>query len=92
VQDPGTHFGKLLRLNDDGTAPDDNPFVGNGDYLCEIYSMGHRNQLGLAVHPETGALWASENGPQRGDEVDIIRAESNYGWPVGSYSSTSKIG
>ncbi len=86
AQDPGTHFGKLLRLNDDGTAPDDNPFVGNADYLPEIYSMGHRNQLGLAFHPETGALWASENGPQGGDEVNIIRAGGNYGWPIASYS------
>ena len=86
AQDPGTHFGKLLRLNDDGTAPDDNPFVGNADYLPEIYSMGHRNQLGLSFHPETGALWASENGPQGGDEVNIIRAGGNYGWPIASYS------
>ncbi len=86
AQDPGTHFGKLLRLNDDGTAPTDNPFVGNAQFLPEIYSMGHRNQLGLAFHPETGALWASENGPQGGDEVNIIRAGGNYGWPIASYS------
>ena len=86
AQDPGTHFGKLLRLNDDGTVPDDNPFAGNADYLPEIYSMGHRNQLGLSFHPETGALWASENGPQGGDEVNIIRAGGNYGWPIASYS------
>ena len=86
AQDPGTHFGKLLRLNDDGTAPDDNPFVGNPDYLPEIYSMGHRNQLGLAFHPDTGDLWASENGPQGGDETNIIRAGDNYGWPLASYS------
>ncbi len=86
AQDPGTHFGKLLRLNDDGTAPRDNPFVGNAAFLPEIYSMGHRNQLGLAFHPETGALWASENGPQGGDEVNVIRAGGNYGWPIASYS------
>ncbi len=86
AQDPGTHFGKLLRLNDDGTAPRDNPFVGNAQFLPEIYSMGHRNQLGLALHPETGALWASENGPQGGDEVNVIRAGGNYGWPISSYS------
>ena len=86
AQDPGTHFGKLLRLNDDGTAPRDNPFVGNAEFLPEIYSIGHRNQLGLALHPETGALWASENGPQGGDEVNIIRAGGNYGWPIASYS------
>ena len=86
AQDPDTHFGKLLRLNDDGTAARGNPFVGNADYLPEIYSMGHRNQLGLSFHPETGDLWASENGPQGGDEVNIIRPGRNYGWPIASYS------
>ena len=86
AQDPSTHFGKLLRLNDDGTAPDDNPFVGNIEYLPEIYSMGHRNQLGLDFHPQTGDLWATENGPQGGDEANIIRPGENYGWPLASYS------
>ena len=86
AQDPGTHFGKLLRLNDDGTAAHDNPFIGYADYLPEIYSMGHRNQLGLSFHPETGELWASENGPQGGDEVNIIVPGGNYGWPIASYS------
>ncbi len=86
AQDPGTHFGKLLRLNDDGTAADGNPFIGKPDYLPEIYSMGHRNQLGLSFHPETGELWASENGPQGGDEVNIIVPGGNYGWPIASYS------
>ncbi len=86
AQDPGTHFGKLMRLNDDGTAADGNPFSDNADYLPEIYSMGHRNQLGLAFHPETGELWATENGPQGGDEANIIRAGANYGWPIASYS------
>ena len=86
AQDPSTHFGKLVRLNDDGTAADDNPFVGNAAYLPEIYSMGHRNQLGLAFHPETGDLWATENGPQGGDEANIIKRGENYGWPLASYS------
>ena len=86
AQDPTTHFGKLMRLNDDGAAVDDNPFVGNADYLPEIYSMGHRNQLGLAFHPETGDLWATENGPQGGDEANIIKPGQNYGWPLASYS------
>ncbi len=86
AQDPGTHFGKLMRLNDDGTPPDDNPFVGTTGYLPEIYSMGHRNQLGLAFHPETGDLWATENGPQGGDEANIIMSGRNYGWPLASYS------
>ena len=86
AQDPSTHFGKLMRLNDDGTAVDSNPFVGNTDYLPEIYSMGHRNQLGLAFHPETGELWATENGPQGGDEANVIKPGVNYGWPLASYS------
>ena len=86
AQDPGTHFGKVLRLNDDGTAPDDNPFVGREGYLPEIYSLGHRNQIGLVFNPANGELWATENGPQGGDEANIITAGSNYGWPVASYS------
>ena len=86
AQDPSIHFGKLLRLNDDGTAPDDNPFVGDTDYQPEIYSMGHRNQLGLSFHPQTGDLWATENGPQGGDEANIIKPGENYGWPLASYS------
>ena len=86
AQDPMMHFGKLLRLNDDGTAPDDNPFVGDPDYLPEIYSLGHRNQLGLSFHPQTGDLWATENGPQGGDEANIIARGANYGWPLASYS------
>lgn len=86
AQDPSIHYGKLLRLNDDGTAPDDNPFVATGEFLPEVYSVGHRNQLGLTLHPETGDIWASENGPQGGDEVNIILAGANYGWPIASYS------
>ena len=86
AQDPSTHFGKLLRLEDDGTAAADNPFVNDPDYLPEIYSSGHRNQLGLAFHPETSELWATENGPQGGDEANIVRPGENYGWPLVSYS------
>ena len=86
AQDPATHFGKVLRLNDDGTAPDDNPFVGREGYLPEIYSLGHRNQIGLVFNPANGELWATENGPQGGDEANIITAGANYGWPVASYS------
>ncbi len=86
AQDPESHYGKLLRLNDDGTVPRDNPFVESGEFLPEVYSVGHRNQLGLTFHPETGELWASENGPQGGDEVNIVHAGENYGWPIVSYS------
>ena len=86
AQDPTTHFGKLMRLTEDGDAAPGNPYLGNADYLPEIYSMGHRNQLGIDFHPETGDLWASENGPQGGDEVNIIKPGVNYGWPLASYS------
>ena len=84
-QDPNNYGGKLLRLRDDGTVPPDNPFVGRAGYKPEIYTMGHRNQLGLGVNPETGQIWASEQGPNGGDEVNIIQAGKNYGWPVISY-------
>ena len=86
AQDPGDTTGKVLRLRDDGSVPDDNPFVGREGYRPEIYSLGHRNQLGLTIHPETGAVWAHENGPLGGDELNIIRAGANYGWPIVSYS------
>jgi glucose/arabinose dehydrogenase len=85
AQAPGEHGGKILRLNDDGTTPQDNPFVGRPEYKPEIFALGIRNALGLAIHPETGELWETENGPQGGDEVNIIRAGKNYGWPVITY-------
>jgi len=86
AQDPEVHYGKLLRLNADGSAPKDNPFVDSREFLPEVYSVGHRNQLGITLHPETGQLWASENGPQGGDEANIIVPGKNYGWPLASYS------
>ena len=85
AQDPSTHVGKVLRLRDDGSVPDDNPFVGREGYAPEIFSLGHRNQQGAAIHPETGQLWASEHAPQGGDEVNLILAGRNYGWPVVSH-------
>ena len=84
-QDPMSDISKLLRLNDDGSIPRDNPFVGREGYLPEIWSIGHRAMEGLAFHPVTGELWASEHGPQGGDEVNIIVPAGNYGWPVVSY-------
>jgi aldose sugar dehydrogenase len=84
-QDPMNDAGKILRLNDDGTIPKDNPFVGRAGYRPEVYSMGHRTVLGLAFHPMTGALWETENGPQGGDEVNIIQPGKNYGWPLVTY-------
>ena len=85
AQDPSSHAGKLLRLRDDGSVPDDNPFVGRPGYKPEIFSMGHRNQQGLAFHPETSAPWATEHAVQGGDELNIIESGKNYGWPVVSY-------
>jgi len=85
AQDPALHAGKMLRLNDDGTTPADNPFVGRAGYKPEIFAIGIRNALGLTIHPTTGELWETENGPQGGDEVNIIRAGANYGWPVVTY-------
>jgi glucose/arabinose dehydrogenase len=81
AQDPSHHKGKVLRLREDGTVPPDNPFVGRAGYKPEIYSLGHRNQLGLAVHPQTGAVWSNENGPNGGDEINVILPGRNYGWP-----------
>jgi glucose/arabinose dehydrogenase len=85
AQDPMSLRGKILRLNDDGSVPSDNPFMGRAGYRPEIYTLGHRNQLGLMVHPETGMLWNHENGPNGGDEINIILPGRNYGWPVVSF-------
>ena len=78
-------IGKILRLNDDGSIPDDNPFVGRDGYRPEIFSYGHRTVLGLTIHPETGEVWETENGPQGGDEVNLLRAGENFGWPIATY-------
>jgi len=77
-----SHHGKVLRLHDDGRVPADNPFVGREGALPEIWSYGHRNSQGMAVQPGTNVLWAVEHGPQGGDELNIIEAGKNYGWPV----------
>ena len=84
-QDPASLRGKILRLRDDGSVPGDNPFVGRAGYRPEIYTLGHRNTLGLIVHPVTGALWNHENGPNGGDEINIILPGRNYGWPIVSF-------
>ena len=85
AQNPGNHLGTIVRLNDDGSVPDDNPFVGQQDARPEIFSYGHRNVQGLALHPATGTLWAHEHGPQGGDELNILKAGANYGWPAITY-------
>jgi glucose/arabinose dehydrogenase len=95
AQDPSSTAGKVLRVNDDGSVPKDNPFIGQKavpanakpgaaavEFLPAIYSLGHRSSLGLAVHPVTGEIWQSENGPNGGDELNIIKAGKNYGWPI----------
>ena len=85
AQDPMILRGKVLRLNDDGSVPPDNPFVGQAGYLPEIYTMGHRNTLGLIAHPETGMIWQHENGPNGGDEINIILPGRDYGWQSMSF-------
>ena len=85
AQDPDHHGGKILRLNEDGTVPTDNPFVDQIGYRPEIYALGIRNSNGLTFHPRSGELWETENGPQGGDEINIIRPGANYGWPVITY-------
>jgi aldose sugar dehydrogenase len=82
AQDLGDHAGTLLRLNDDGSAPDDNPFIDREGAQPEIYSYGHRNIQGLIVHPETSEIWATEHGPRGGDELNLIKPGANFGWPV----------
>ncbi|WP_312600470.1 PQQ-dependent sugar dehydrogenase [Pseudomonas luteola] len=77
--------GKLVRINADGTVPNDNPFVGQSDARPEIWSYGHRNQQGAAVNPWTGQVWTNEHGPRGGDEVNIPLAGKNYGWPVATH-------
>ena len=77
-----SHVGKTLRLKDDGTAPPDNPFVGRAGAKPEIFTYGHRNGYGLSVHPDTGQLWQAEIGPLGGDEVNVLVAGHNYGWPL----------
>lgn len=82
AQDLSNHQGVIIRLNDDGSVPSDNPFVDQDGALPEIWSYGHRSPQGLAVHPVTGDLWESEHGPQGGDEINLIEPGNNYGWPV----------
>ncbi len=79
------HAGSVIRLHDDGRVPKDNPFVGRGGWKPEKYTLGNRNIQGAAVHPDTGLLWTHEHGPQGGDEINVIRAGVNYGWPVITY-------
>jgi glucose/arabinose dehydrogenase len=95
AQDLSRHWGKVIRINPDGSVPKDNPFVGHHQARPEIWSYGHRNPQSAAIHPETGRLWIVEHGAQGGDEINIPQAGRNYGWPIITYGvdySGAKIG
>jgi glucose/arabinose dehydrogenase len=85
AQNLGNHLGKLIRIRPDGSVPPDNPFVGRAGAKPEIWSYGHRNAQGLALHPASGKLWEHEHGPRGGDEINLIEKGKNYGWPVIGY-------
>lgn len=92
AQDLSNHHGKIVRLHDDGRVPTDNPFVGQQGARPEIWSYGHRNSQALAMHPETGEIWATEHGPQGGDELNLIQKGKNYGWPVVGFGVNYRTG
>lgn len=96
AQDSTNTIGTTIRLNMDGSVPADNPFVGRDDIPDVVYSYGHRNQQGMAIHPETGAVWQHEHGPHGGDELNLVEPAKNYGWPAvtygDEYSDQSPIG
>jgi glucose/arabinose dehydrogenase len=85
AQDPSDHLGTVVRLNDDGTIPADNPFADGDGGAPEVYSYGHRNVQGIAMRPSDGAVWTHEHGPKGGDEINILRPGANYGWPAITY-------
>jgi glucose/arabinose dehydrogenase len=85
AQNLGNHLGKIIRLKDDGTVPDDNPFKDKEGARPEIFSYGHRNTQGLALRPGTSQIWQHEHGPRGGDEVNLLKAGANYGWPKITY-------
>ena len=85
AQNINSQSGKVLRFKDDGSIPPDNPFVGRAGAKPEVYTLGHRSSLGLAVHPTTGEMWLNENGPNGGDEINILKPGKNYGWPLLSF-------
>lgn len=85
AQDPMSDYGKVIRLREDGSIPADNPFLGKAGYKPEIYSLGHRDPSGLMIHPDTGAVYEVEHGPNGGDELNLLLPGRNYGWPLVSY-------
>ncbi|MEW6676284.1 MAG: PQQ-dependent sugar dehydrogenase [Pseudomonadota bacterium] len=92
AQDLGNHLGTVIRLHDDGRVPRDNPFVNRPGARPEIYSYGHRNVQGAALHPSTGRVWTHEHGPQGGDEINVLKPGVNHGWPVITYGVNYVIG
>ena len=92
AQKPDDHAGSVIRLHDDGRVPADNPFAAKSGWKPEKFTIGNRNMQGAALHPQTGALWTHEHGPQGGDEVNVIRPGVNYGWPVITYGVDYGIG
>lgn len=92
AQDPSNHLGKIVRIETDGRVPPDNPLAGRAGAAAEVWSLGHRNVQGAALHPATGELWASEHGPQGGDEINVVEAGRNYGWPLVTYGRNYGIG
>jgi glucose/arabinose dehydrogenase len=92
AQRPDDHAGSVIRLHDDGRVPKDNPFVGRNGWKPEKFTLGNRNMQGAGLHPQTGQLWTHEHGPQGGDEINVIRAGRNYGWPVITYGVNYGIG
>jgi glucose/arabinose dehydrogenase len=92
AQKPDDHAGSVIRLHDDGRVPKDNPFAGKAGWRPEKFTLGNRNMQGAALHPATGLLWTHEHGPQGGDEVNVIRAGVNYGWPVITYGVQYVVG
>ena len=96
AQNPANHIGKVVRIEADGRVPPDNPFVGRAGVAPEVWSLGHRNIQGAALHPATGQLWATEHGPQGGDELNIVQAGRNHGWPLvtqgRNYGTGTRIG
>ena len=98
-QNPGKPAGKVYRINPDGSIPKDNPYAGKKRALHAIFSIGNRNVQGIAQHPVTGEIWATEHGPMGGDELNILKKGANYGWPIitygvdydGSIVSTEKV-
>ncbi len=92
AQDLSSHPGSIVRLEQDGSIPGDNPFVGRNEVLPEIFSYGNRNPQGLARHPDSGEIWSHEHGPQGGDELNIIRSGVNFGWPTTTYGVNYGVG